>query len=139
MFLIKNSHYQIIPYTSAKEKYKEMKKAIESKDNWYYDTDWYIPPMEIELNILNKFLNISKFDWNIIKPLYDKGLIWVNDGDGKIKDACLSHLSEEYRNHSKKSIGTVRNYVTKIDYFHFWIGKCNPNNLVDKTNLTEIK
>ena len=25
------------------------------------------------------------------------------------------------------------------DYFHFWIGKCNPNNLIDKTALTKIK
>lgn len=139
LFLVKNSSYPNWNFKSAKDKFSEMKKASRSRDKWYYDTDWYIRPFEIEISKLNKFLGIEKYDWNIIKPLYDKGLIWVNDGEGKTKWECLKHLGEEYYNIVFKSIGQVKDYNTDIVYLHFWLGNHNPNASINKTTLTTIK
>lgn len=139
LFLVKNGCYKTYPFTSAKVKYKEMKKAARSKSNWFYDTDWYIRPFLVEVTLLNNFLKIDQYDWNIIKPLYDKGLIWVYDGDGKHIDYVLSHLPEEFINGEKQDIGLVKDYQTGISYFSFWFGNCDPNDHIDKTELVKIK
>jgi hypothetical protein len=139
LFLVKNCSYPDWNFKSAKEKYLEMKKAARSSNKSYYDTDWYIRPFEIEVSKLTSFLGIEKYDWNFIKPLYDKGLIWVNDGEGQTLKKCLNHLNEQHYNNMFKSIGQVKDYDTDIVYLHFWLGNHNPNHTINKSTLTNIK